>query len=79
MGSGLSPNGLPFSEEGVVSLALLDKVKYLDLQRGQVTVEAGARIQPVRPQPPPCLPSCSQSTCDNQQFCVWSLLVRVER
>ena len=51
MGSGLSPNGLPFSEEGVVSLALLDKVKYLDLQRGQVTVEAGARIQPVGPSP----------------------------
>ena len=25
MGSGLSPNGLPFSEEGVLSLALLDK------------------------------------------------------
>ncbi len=66
MGSGLSPNGLPFSEEGVVSLALLDKVKYLDLQRGQVTVEAGARIQPVRPQLPPCWPSCSQSTCDSQ-------------
>ena len=65
MGSGLSPNGLPFSEEGVVSLALLDKVKYLDLQRGQVTVEAGARIQPVRPQAPRKRPSCSQHGCES--------------
>ena len=48
MGSGLSPNGLPFSEEGVVSLALLDNIKYLDLQKSRITVEAGARIQPVR-------------------------------
>ena len=63
MGSGLSPNGLPFSEEGVVSLALLDKVKYLDLQRGQVTVEAGARIQPVGPWAPHCRPSCCQLAC----------------
>ncbi len=47
MGSGLSPNGLPFSGEGVVSLALLDNIKYLDLQKGRITVEAGARIQPV--------------------------------
>ena len=49
MGSGLSPNGLPFSGEGVVSLALLDNIKYLDLQKGRITVEAGARIQPVSP------------------------------
>ena len=49
MGSGLSPNGLPFSQEGVVSLALLDNIKYLDLQKGRITVEAGARIQPVSP------------------------------
>ena len=49
MGSGLSPNGLPFSEDGVVSMALLDKIKFLDLQKGRVTVEAGARIQPVSP------------------------------
>jgi hypothetical protein len=47
MGSGLSPNGLPFSQEGIVSLSLLDKIKHLDLQRNRVTVEAGARIQPV--------------------------------
>jgi len=47
MGSGLSPNGLPFSQDGVVSMALLDKIKHLDLQRGRITVEAGARIQPV--------------------------------
>ena len=25
MGSGLSPNGLPFSDEGVLSLALMDR------------------------------------------------------
>ena len=47
MGSGLSPNGLPFSQEGIVSLSLLDKIKHLDLQHNRVTVEAGTRIQPV--------------------------------
>ncbi len=51
MGSGLSPNGLPFSKEGVVSLALLDNIKYLDLQKSRITVEAGARIQPVSAMP----------------------------
>ncbi len=45
MGSGLSPNGLPFSDEGIVSLALLDKVKFLDLQRRRITVEAGIRVE----------------------------------
>ena len=30
-----------------MSLSLLDKIKHLDLQRNRVTVEAGARIQPV--------------------------------
>ena len=67
MGSGLSPNGLPFSGEGVVSLALLDNIKYLDLQKGRITVEAGARIQPVSlvcpsygSQPPVSGFSCSQ-------------------
>ncbi|KAK9918259.1 hypothetical protein WJX75_002661 [Coccomyxa subellipsoidea] len=45
MGSGLSPNGLPFSDEGIVSLALMDKVKFLDLQRRRVTVEAGIRVE----------------------------------
>lgn len=47
MGSGLSPNGLPFSDEGIVSLALMDKIKYLDLQRRRVTVEAGTRVEQV--------------------------------
>jgi L-galactono-1,4-lactone dehydrogenase len=47
MGSGLSPNGLPFSDEGIVSLALMDKVKFLDLQRRRVTVEAGIRVEQV--------------------------------
>lgn len=45
MGSGLSPNGLPFSDEGIVSLALMDKIKFLDLQRRRVTVEAGVRVE----------------------------------
>lgn len=49
MGSGLSPNGLPFSEEGIVSLALLDKIKLMDLQKGQITVEAGIRVEQARP------------------------------
>ena len=47
MGSGLSPNGLPFSDGGIVSLALMDKIKYLDLQRRRVTVEAGTRVEQV--------------------------------
>jgi L-galactono-1,4-lactone dehydrogenase len=47
MGSGLSPNGLPFSDEGIVSLALMDKIKFVDLQKRRITVEAGVRVEQV--------------------------------
>ena len=48
-GSYLSPNGLAFCEEGQVSLALMDRVLAVDAARRQVTVQAGARVQEVRP------------------------------
>ena len=47
VGQALSPNGIAFSEEGMVSLALLDKVLDIDLASGRVTVQAGARVQEV--------------------------------
>jgi hypothetical protein len=36
MGSGLSPNGLALSEEGVLSMALMDKVVKVDKEKKQV-------------------------------------------
>ena len=48
MGSALSPNGLAFSTEGMLSLALLDRVLDVDEETQQVTVQAGARVQEVR-------------------------------
>ena len=47
VGQALSPNGIAFSEEGMVSLALLDKVLDIDPASGRVTVQAGARVQEV--------------------------------
>lgn len=47
VGSGLSPNGLAFNEEGMVSLALLDKIISIDRERMRVTVQAGARVEEV--------------------------------
>lgn len=46
-GTGLSPNGLSFQPQGMVSLALLDKVLSVDPGTRQVTVQAGARVQDV--------------------------------
>lgn len=51
VGSALSPNGLAFSPEGMLSLALLDKVLHIDEQKQQITVQAGARVQEVRAVP----------------------------
>lgn len=48
MGSALSPNGLAFSTEGMLSLALMDRVLDVDEKTQQVTVQAGARVQEVR-------------------------------
>lgn len=47
VGSGLSPNGLGFNEEGMVSLTLMDNILSVDAERQQVTVQAGARVQAV--------------------------------
>ena len=47
MGSGLSPNGMGFCPQGMLSTALLDKVISVDNDKQQVTVQAGARVQQV--------------------------------
>lgn len=47
MGSALSPNGIAFSNEAMLSLALLDKVVSINPDAKQVTVQAGARVQEV--------------------------------
>lgn len=46
-GTALSPNGLSFQPQGMVSLALLDKIVSVDRTKLQVTVQAGARVQDV--------------------------------
>ncbi|KAL4448874.1 hypothetical protein ABPG77_007591 [Micractinium sp. CCAP 211/92] len=47
VGSGLSPNGLSFNEDGMVSLTLMDKILEIDEGKKQVRVQAGARVQAV--------------------------------
>ncbi|KAG7671357.1 hypothetical protein Ndes2437B_g03998 [Nannochloris sp. 'desiccata'] len=47
VGSGLSPNALAFEQQGMVSLALMDKILFIDSKQGTVTVQAGARVQEV--------------------------------
>ncbi|KAL3159108.1 hypothetical protein ABBQ32_011105 [Trebouxia sp. C0010 RCD-2024] len=47
VGSGLSPNGMAFCPEGMLSTALLDKIISVDKDKQQVTVQAGARVQEV--------------------------------
>ncbi|MEW5306294.1 MAG: hypothetical protein WDW36_008767 [Sanguina aurantia] len=47
VGSALSPNGLGLSDEGMLSMALLDKVISIDAEKMQITVLAGARVQQV--------------------------------
>ena len=47
VGSGLSPNGMAFSSQGMLSTALLDKVIAVDTHKQQVTVQAGARVDQV--------------------------------
>eukprot|EP00879_Flechtneria_rotunda_P029033 GHRR01031288.1.p1 GENE.GHRR01031288.1~~GHRR01031288.1.p1 ORF type:complete len:573 (+),score=173.49 GHRR01031288.1:1186-2904(+) len=45
VGSGLSPNGVGFSDEGMMSMALLDKILWINPDTQQVRVEAGCRVQ----------------------------------
>lgn len=47
VGSALSPNGIAFSNEAMLSLILLDKVVSINPEAKQVTVQAGARVQEV--------------------------------
>jgi L-galactono-1,4-lactone dehydrogenase len=47
LGSALSPNALAFEAGGMVSLALLDKILWIDEKKAQVRVQSGARIAQV--------------------------------
>lgn len=47
LGSAISPNGIGFSTDEMVTLSLCDKVLSVDRERAQVTVEAGTRVQQV--------------------------------
>lgn len=47
VGSALSPNGIAFQEEGMMSLSLMDKVLAIDKDSMTVTVQSGARVQDV--------------------------------
>ena len=47
IGSGLSPNGIAFQPEGMVSLSLMDKILSVDAEAMTVTVQSGARVQDV--------------------------------
>ena len=47
VGAALSPNGIGLDSEGMISLALMDRVLAVDTKKMQVTVEAGARVSQV--------------------------------
>ena len=47
LGSAISPNGIGFSSDEMVTLSLCDKVMSVDRERAQVTVEAGTRVSQV--------------------------------
>lgn len=47
LGSAISPNGIGFSSDEMVTLSLCDRVLSVDPERAQVTVEAGARVHQV--------------------------------
>lgn len=44
VGSGLSPNGLGFEKEGMVNLVMMDKILAVDIDKRQVRVQAGTRV-----------------------------------
>ena len=46
-GSALSPNGIGFSEEGMINMVQCDEVVKVDVEKQQVTVLAGARVSQV--------------------------------
>lgn len=47
VGTGLSPNGIAFSEAGMVSLAHMDRILSIDAAARTITVQAGARVAEV--------------------------------
>lgn len=47
VGSALSPNGIAFNSEGMLSMALLDDIISIDKEKMQVRVQCGARVQQV--------------------------------
>lgn len=47
IGSALSPNGLGFESEGMVSLVNMNKILEIDLETNRVTVQAGASVNEV--------------------------------
>jgi len=47
VGSALSPNGLSFSSDGMVSMAHMDKIIEVDKEKMTVKVQAGARVSEV--------------------------------
>lgn len=47
VGSGLSPNGIGLSDEGMINLALMDKILSVDQETKTVRVQAGARVAEV--------------------------------
>uniref|UniRef100_A0A0D6R329 FAD-binding PCMH-type domain-containing protein n=1 Tax=Araucaria cunninghamii TaxID=56994 RepID=A0A0D6R329_ARACU len=44
VGSGLSPNGIGLSGEGMINMALMDKILDVDVESGRVRVQAGVRV-----------------------------------
>ena len=81
VGSALSPNGLAFSPEGMLSLALLDQVMHIDKQKQQITVQAGARVQEVGSQSvclshvqSPCLVMFVPHTVNQHFAVVWTIV-----
>lgn len=47
VGSCLSPNGLPFSQGGMICLANMDEIISVDTKTNRVTIQAGARVSQV--------------------------------
>jgi len=47
VGSSLSPNGIGFSSDGMLSLANLNEIVSVDTEKREVTVQAGARVSQV--------------------------------
>jgi L-galactono-1,4-lactone dehydrogenase len=48
LGSSLSPNGIALNEDGMISMANLDKVLEVDTDKKTITVQAGIPVREVR-------------------------------